>query len=221
MDNPIILALDGIERELAGQLAKRLQGKVWGCKVNDLFFGHGREILDELTGRIFLDVKVHDIPNTVANIMRRLAKLPAEIITVHASGGPQMVRAATQEAPGRIAAVTVPTALDEATCRRIFGVSAADQVRRLAEVAVEGGASYLVSSAHELSNLADINLIKIVPGIRPRWYAKPASDDQRRIVTPAEAIAAGANLLVIGRPILTAADPLEAVERTLEEIQQG
>jgi orotidine-5'-phosphate decarboxylase len=222
MENPIILALDGVSRDLALTVARRLSGKIWGFKLNDLYFAHGPEILAAFAkhGRVFLDAKFHDIPNTVANTVGRLAGQPADIITVHASGGPAMIRAAAQAAPDRIAAVTVMTAIDAQLCERVYNQQPNEQVRSLAEIAVEGEATYLVSSAHELHRVSDLNLVKIVPGIRPLWYSA-AGDDQRRVMTPVQAMEAGAQLLVIGRPILSSPDPIEAAERTIEEIERG
>jgi orotidine-5'-phosphate decarboxylase len=224
MDNPIIIALDGSERDAALALAAKLAGKVWGFKVNDLYFACGPEIIHALAehGNVFCDAKFHDIPNTVANAAGRIARTPAKIITVHASGGEAMLRAASEAAPGRIAAVTVLTSLDEAACRSLYGRRPAEQVRTLAELATAAGCSYLVASAHELANLEDLAPVKIVPGIRPAWYSPPSrTDDQRRVMTPAQAIASGAGLIVMGRPVLRAADPVEAVERTLAEIRAG
>ncbi len=224
MDNPIIVALDAMEAEAALEMAERLAGRVWGFKVNDLYFAEGPRILHSLAehGNVFCDAKFHDIPNTVTNTVGRIAKTPATVITVHASGGEAMLRAACEAAPGRVAAITVLTSLDESDCRALYGRTPADQVRMLAEFATSAGCGYIVSSAHELDRLADLSPVKIVPGIRPSWYAPASgSDDQRRVMRPAEAIAAGAGLLVMGRPILRAADPVEAAERTLEEIRAG
>ena len=232
--NPIIVALDGKDYEETLKIAGQLKGHVGLFKLNDLFFGEGMDVVQEIEqdyGPVMLDVKLHDIPNTVGNITERFSRVTdAQIVTVHASGGPDMIRAAVKNLPGRIAAVTVLTSIDQHNADRVFGRGVATQVTELVTVAVDGGASYIVCSPHELS-LAVFDpsfkafmsrgseLKKIVPGIRPLWFQDKG--DQKRTATPVEAIEAGADYLVMGRAILNADDPAEAADRTLEEIKKG
>lgn len=231
--NPIIVALDGKGYDESLEIAERLRGRVAAFKVNDLFFDMGVAIVQELEqfGPVMLDAKLHDIPNTVGNTAKRFAgTVDATIITVHASGGPDMIRAAVEHLPGRIAAVTVLTSLDVHNVHRVFGRLPEIEVTELVKIAVDGGASYIVCSPKELGLSVfredfkefmgrGSELKKIVPGIRPLWFQEKG--DQKRTATPAEAMEAGADFLVMGRAILGADDPVEAIERTLEEIRKG
>ena len=176
----------------AFKIAKKLSGKVWGFKVNDLLYDPSFKIKNlKKFGRVFADVKLYDIPNTVANSVRQLSRQGVDIITVHASGGIEMMRAAKQVArKSKIIAVTVLTS---------FKGEHGKEVLKLAKDARGAGVDGIVCSAHELKYLKNIKLLRIVPGIRPSWYGK--KDDQRRSATPEEAIALGADYLVIGRPI--------------------
>ncbi len=220
MDNPIIVAMDGMTLDAAQEMAQKLERWVWGFKFNDLFFERGMQIGADFEQKTFMiDAKFHDIPNTVANATKKLAGWGAEIVTVHASGGVEMIEAAVENLPGKVAAVTVLTSLDAAQCYHIYGCSPKEKVLQLARKAVLGGASFTVCSALELQYLSEIDLPKIVPGIRPLWYQE--ADDQARKMTPVEAMEAGAGFLVMGRPILRADDPVEAAQRTLEEIKKG
>ncbi len=218
MDSPIIVALDKLDKKTALALADKLKGLVWGFKVNDLFFEQGAQILRELKefGNVMCDGKFHDIPNTAENSLEKL-KEHADIFTVHATAGKAPVSAACATAPGKIAAVTVLTSLSEEECVAIYGVTPEVAVPKFANMACGWGATYMVSSGQELDRVSDIKLKKIVPGIRPAWHTK--ADDQKRVVTPAEAIQKGANLLVIGRPIVQAKDPAYAAQQTWDEIQ--
>lgn len=165
---------------------------------------------------VFLDLKLHDIPNTVAGAVRALLPLQAAMLTVHAAGGAAMVAAAVEAAasvarPPKILAVTVLTSLDAAALSAT-GVAGGpvQQVLRLARLALEAGADGLVCSAHEISRLRDAfgaGPVLVVPGIRPPGAAL---GDQARVMTPAQAVVAGADYIVVGRPISGAADPAEA-----------
>jgi orotidine-5'-phosphate decarboxylase len=221
VDNPIIVAMDGLRTDEVEPLVEKLRDHVWGFKFNDLFFRHGLSLLPRFpTDRIMLDAKLHDIPNTVANTTEPMKQYPAiHILTVHASGGREMIAAAAANLPEKIAAVTVLTSLHENQCKEIFCQTPGVHVGTLAEIAFEGGASHMVCSPLELELVQDIGLKKIVPGIRPVWHTTP--DDQKRVATPAAAVEAGANFLVIGRPILQADDPVEAAQKTLDEIKAG
>ena len=184
-------------------------------------------------GRVFLDLKWHDIPNTVAGACRAVAAQGVWMVNVHAADGERMLAAAREaldkaQEPGTarplLIAVTVLTSLDDADlpATGVLG-SAAEQVERLAALAQRGGADGLVTSGHEVASLharwPRFNLV--VPGVRPRWLtasgAAPAAD-QRRIATPAAALAAGASHVVIARPIITHPDPQEAVRLIEQEV---
>ncbi|TET39584.1 MAG: orotidine-5'-phosphate decarboxylase [Planctomycetota bacterium] len=219
----IIIALDGMLPDDAMMFAQRVSGHVWGFKMNDLFFRDGAAVLPEFRklGGVFCDAKFHDIPNTVANSVSMLVEEgAADLATVHASGGPDMIKAAVRAADGKlkIIAVTALTSLDDATAKAIYGVDAGATVRKLAQIAADGGADGIVCSPHELAEVRSIfpGLETVVPGIRPAWYGK--ADDQSRAATPADAASAGATYLVIGRPVTGADDPIEALEKISAEI---
>ncbi|MGE3853167.1 MAG: orotidine-5'-phosphate decarboxylase [Planctomycetota bacterium] len=235
-DNPLIIALDGLDVSRAEALIRLLTPHVWGFKFNDAL--HDRE-LDTLyaaagdEARLFIDCKLHDIPNTVANTIRRIcARRIPQLITVHASGGPAMmsaaVRAADEASNGRTAvlAVTVLTSLDDETCRAVYGALPPGQVSTLAQIAALSGCHGMVCSPHELNIARRVGLRAVVPGIRPAWYQDHdgnghRGDDQSRVATARSAMADGATSLVIGRPIVHAPDPLHAVQRTLDEIRHA
>lgn len=223
VEKRVIIPLDGMTKEQALELAALLQGAVWGFKVNDLLLECGVAVISELKrfGRVFADAKLHDIPNTVANGAKRLGAAGADLITVHASGGKAMVRAAVEAAPNAgILAVTVLTSLSSEDSVQLFGRDARQAVLDFACSAQESGARGIVCSPHELEALATSqelrNLIRVVPGVRPSWYGR--SDDQKRTKTPGEAVASGADLLVIGRPISGHPNPLEAARLVQDEI---
>lgn len=168
---------------------------------------------------IFLDLKLHDIPATVAGAARAVAPLAPTYLTVHASGGPQMVRAAVEALPDtRVTAVTLLTSLDQASARELgISGSPSDIVARWAATAVDAGARALVCSPHEVTRLRSIvpsEVHLITPGIRP---AGASAHDQRRASTPAQALADGSDLLVIGRPITGEPDPRAAAIAIAEE----
>lgn len=220
---PICLPLDGITRQEALALAERLAGQIWGFKVNDLLASEGAGILTTLKkyGNVFADAKLHDIPNTVANSVKVYVDAGADIITVHASGGPKMVAQAVEAAPGvTIAAVTILTSLSPEMAQMIYGKQLEDCFMQLARVSVEAGAQAIVCSPKELERISTSPLFAdtfvITPGIRPRWHG--GADDQKRTMPPADALEAGSSLLVIGRPITQAPDPLEAVNRIRVEL---
>ena len=211
-ESPIIIALDGISRKEALAIANTLKGLVWGFKINDLLFDD-IEIIKKLKkfGRVFADAKLHDIPNTVANGVTRLSKAGADIITVHASGGIEMMKAANKVAgPSKIMAVTVLTSRKG---------NMRNAVLKLAQEAQSAHLNGIICSARELKYLSHVKLLKIVPGIRPTWYT--SRDDQDRTGTPKEAILAGADLLIIGRPITKAKDPMKAIKKIIAEIENA
>ena len=224
----LIVALDFPSVAQALALVDRLDGRCVWFKVGlELYLGGGRSILDILVQRdfkVFLDLKLHDIPNTVAGAVRALASSGASLLTLHAAGGPAMLAAAAEAAAAapagpKLLAVTVLTSVDAAELARI-GVPAppAEQVARLARIAVAAGIGGLVCSPAEAAllrrELGESPLL-VVPGVRP---AGAPLGDQRRVATPAEAIHAGASMLVVGRPITGAANPQTACESILNEI---
>ena len=224
MDNPIIVALDGLTSEEAKEKSKQLQGAVWGFKFNDLLYTRsGIDAIFNISahGNIMIDPKLHDITNTVKNSCNHLrdALVNVNILTVHASGGPDMIKVAAHIFPNEIAAVTVLTSISSHLCLSLFNKGINELVADLANEAQASGASYIVCSPLELESLANITVPKIVPGIRPLWYQQ--KDDQARKATPVEAIEKGAKFLVMGRPILNDSDPVAAVQRTLDEIRKG
>ncbi len=232
MQNRILVALDTTDIATATAQARALRGKTAGLKLGlEFFTANGPAGIREVAatgGPLFLDLKLHDIPNTVAGAGRAAVALAPFLMTVHCAGGPAMLRAAT-DAAGEAAAktgtkrpqiigVTVLTSLADADLDAVGqAVPVADQVRRLAALARSCGLDGLVCSPHEIAALradcgADFTLV--VPGIRPAWAA---AGDQKRIMTPAEAVRLGASYLVIGRPITAAADPAGAAGRIADE----
>ncbi|WP_150254773.1 orotidine-5'-phosphate decarboxylase [Nocardiopsis deserti] len=211
---PIAVALDARDLETAATWASAVAPHVSTVKVGlELYLRYGPDVVSAVRGAsrlgVFLDLKLHDIPATVAGAARSVAGLRPSILTVHAGGGADMVRAAVEAAPEtRIAAVTVLTSMDEEDLEQVGLLGPArDAVRRLAVLAVGAGARALVCSPQEVALLRsevgpDITLI--TPGVRP---AGADRGDQSRVATPEEAVAAGADLLVIGRPITRAPDP--------------
>jgi orotidine-5'-phosphate decarboxylase len=211
---PIAVALDAPSLDTAARWANLVTPHVSTVKIGlELYLRYGPEAVASVRGAsnvaVFLDLKLNDIPATVAGAARSVGRLRPELLTVHAVGGMAAVRAAVEAAPDtKIVAVTVLTSLGDADLERL-GVAGpvGDAVRRLATLAVEAGARGLVCSPREVAAVRtevgpDITLI--TPGVRP---AGSEANDQARIATPEEALRAGADLLVIGRPITGAADP--------------
>jgi orotidine-5'-phosphate decarboxylase len=219
--NPICAALDVPDPQAAQRLAERLAGHVGLFKVGlELFVAHGREAVDAVRRSglpIFLDLKLHDIPQTVESAARAVAGLGVEYVTVHASGGAEMIRAARRALPRtKLLAVTALTSLGPEDFDAI-GL-ARDAVQRLARLALGAGADGVVCSPQEVAALRDAlgrGPLLVVPGIRP---AGAAAGDQRRTGTPAEAVRAGASILVIGRPLRDAPDPAAAADAIAREI---
>jgi orotidine-5'-phosphate decarboxylase len=214
--NPVFVGLDTPDAEHAEALARQVAPHVGGLKLGlEFFMANGPQGVRRLGAiglPIFLDVKLHDIPNTVAGALRALAGLELAIVNVHAGGGLAMLHAAREACPAgtKLVAVSVLTSLDEAdlSAMGVFG-NPATQVHRLAVLAREAGLDGLVCSAHEVAALnADwADALLVVPGLRP---AGSEAGDQKRVMTPAAARAAGAGVLVIGRPITAATDPAAA-----------
>jgi orotidine-5'-phosphate decarboxylase len=211
---PIAVALDAPDLETAARWAGLVTPHVSTLKIGlELYLRYGPEVVASVRGasgvQIFLDLKLHDIPATVAAAARAVARLRPAMLTVHAAAGPAAIEAAVQAAPGaRIVAVTVLTSLAESDLDRIgLAGPASAAVRRLAVLAVEAGAGGLVCSPQEVAEVRSEvgqDIMLITPGVRP---AGADVNDQARVATPVEALRAGADLLVIGRPITGAADP--------------
>jgi orotidine-5'-phosphate decarboxylase len=224
----LIVALDFAEAKSALDLVDRLEGATHWFKVGlELYVAAGNVLIAGLQRRglsVFLDLKFHDIPNTVAAAVRSVAGLGVDMLTVHAAGGPAMLSAAVEAAQETVGgpallAVTVLTSMDAAQLEAT-GVSAGTtlQVEKLATMAMGCGVRGLVCSAAEVTNLRSrlgSEPLLVIPGIRP---VGAASGDQRRIATPADAIASGASYLVVGRPITRAADPGAAARAILAEM---
>lgn len=233
----IFCALDTTDIERAKAWAGALS-PACGLKLGLEFFNaHGpqgvRDVLSVVPGAIvFLDLKYHDIPNTVAGAVRAAVSLRPAYFNVHASGGAEMMRAALDAAKEegarlgcaapKLLAVTVLTSLDDAGLERVGQAGpATDQVRRLAALAQESGLDGVVCSAHEIAALRTAcgpDFVLMVPGIRP---AGAQVGDQKRVMTPAAAMQAGASHLVIGRPITGVADPAEAARAILQSIRES
>ena len=230
MDPRLIVALDYPSAPPALALADRLQGLCRWFKVGlELFVAEGPSIVRELRQRdfsVFLDLKLHDIPNTVAGAVRSVAAIGAEFLTVHAAGGPAMLEAAAEAASSvpnapQLLAVTVLTSMDQLELAAIgIDHSPENQVLRLANTASAAGINGFVASAEEAASLRHRfpAAALVIPGIRP---AGSAIADQKRIASPAAALAAGASFLVIGRPITQAPDPAAATRAILEEMRSA
>jgi orotidine-5'-phosphate decarboxylase len=222
----IIVALDVPSKKDALGLVEQLRGQISFFKIGlQLYTAEGPEIARAVlsTGaKVWLDLKLYDIPNTVARAVESAGSLGVQMLTIHLSGGQEMIRAATSARKGSmsILGVTVLTSATDETLREI-GISnqADDQVLRLAKLGVENGIDGVVASPHEIKRLRSEfgeKIIIAVQGIRPTW-AK--ADDQKRFTTPREALDAGATYIGIGRPITKHANPSEAVQKILAELR--
>ncbi|MDR7103475.1 orotidine-5'-phosphate decarboxylase [Croceicoccus sp. BE223] len=229
MSNPIFVAVDVPRLDAARALAEKVKGHVGGLKLGmEFFYAHGHHGVMEMAHvglPIFLDLKLHDIPNTVAGAMQSIHVLEPAIVTVHASGGRAMMEDAKAAAgeKTRVVAVTVLTSLDQNDLARTgVGGTSHDQVMRLAELAEAAGLDGIVCSGHEVGAVRKQwkNGYFVVPGLRPAGSTTNTSfgGDQKRVVTPRQARDDGASVLVVGRPITKAEDPLaaaRAIEATL------
>jgi orotidine-5'-phosphate decarboxylase len=226
--NPIFCALDTGDADAAAVLAGALKGNVGGIKLGlEFFLANGPAGVKRVAAGmpLFLDLKLHDIPNTVAGAMRSIAPLGVTMTTIHASGGAAMMKAAVdaaRESATRpwLLGVTILTSLDEDSLPAIgFGGTVSDSVKRLAALAQASGLDGAVCSPHEVATLraqCGAGFKLVVPGIRP---AGTDAGDQRRVMTPKQALAAGADVLVIGRPITGASDPAAAARAIAAELR--
>jgi orotidine-5'-phosphate decarboxylase len=218
MTNPVYLALDLPQLETALELARRVRAYVGGIKLGlEFFCAHGHHGVHEVAKLglpIFLDLKLHDIPNTVAAAMQAIHVLEPAIVTIHGSGGRAMMEDAKAAAANgtRVVAVTMLTSLDDGDLKQTgIGGSAHDQVMRIADLARSAGLDGVVCSGHEVAAVHALwkDGYLVVPGLRP---AGASLGDQKRAVTPQAAREAGASVLVIGRPITRADDPVAAAK---------
>jgi orotidine-5'-phosphate decarboxylase len=225
--NPIFVAIDTGELDRAIPLIQAVRAHAGGVKLGLEFFAalgpEGVRRIGELRIPIFLDLKLHDIPNTVARALEALAPLEPAIVTVHAAGGRAMLEAARAAAPAatKLVAVTVLTSLDQDDLAAAgVGGSPAEQVERLARLARESGIDGIVCSGAEVAaaRAAWPDGFFVVPGVRP---AGGEAGDQKRVVTPARAIEDGASVLVIGRPITGAPDPRQAIMDIAASLSQS
>jgi orotidine-5'-phosphate decarboxylase len=224
----LIVALDFPSAEAAMDMVDQLQGTCRWFKVGmELYYAAGNSVIERLHERgfeVFLDLKLHDIPNTVAGAVRSVTGVGASLLTIHAGGGERMMRAAAEAASApnapRLLAITVLTSIDtaELSAVGVTGTPAA-QVLRLARLAQTTGIDGLVCSAEEVAAVREAMgpaALLVTPGIRP---AAADVGDQSRVATPAQAIARGASMLVVGRPITQAADPAKAALAILAEMR--
>ena len=233
-DDRIITALDVHSLDDMKKLVETLGDSVSFYKVGlELFYSAGPDAVRYLKDQgkhVFLDLKVHDIPNTVAQSIRALTRLGADLMTLHGTGGRAMMEAAAEavrdeaaklniERP-RLLAVTVLTSIDEDAWKEIGGkYSIAESVKNLAKLAKEAGIDGTVSSPYEAKEIREMNgpdFLIVTPGIRPTFAV---ANDQKRFTTPSQALRDGASHLVIGRPITKAADPMEAAPTIVADIQ--
>jgi orotidine-5'-phosphate decarboxylase len=221
----LIVALDFPTQSKALALVSALSGSVSIYKIGlQLYTAEGPEIVRDVaaTGaKVFLDLKLHDIPNTVAKAVAAVGELGVQMLTVHLSGGRAMLEAAVEAKSPNLSllGVTVLTSATPETLRET-GVNSEieEQVLRLAKLGKKSGIDGLISSPHEVGILRErlgYQMTLVTPGIRPSWAV---ANDQKRFTTPNEALKSGADYLVIGRPITADPDPLAAIERLLEEI---
>ncbi|MGB4288842.1 MAG: orotidine-5'-phosphate decarboxylase [Tepidanaerobacteraceae bacterium] len=221
----VIIALDTTDEQKALELVKLLKHKVSVFKVGlELFCSQGPEIVNKINDlgcKVFLDLKFHDIPNTVAGAARAALSTGAFMFNVHASGGREMMRKVREmidaaELPEKpiVIAVTVLTSLDESDLNDInISKSPLEQVKTLALLTKESGLDGVVASPREITAIREVagqDFVIVTPGVRPAWAQ---AGDQKRIMTPAEALDAGASYIVVGRPGTAAPDPVEAIDK--------
>jgi orotidine-5'-phosphate decarboxylase len=222
----LIVAIDRSSRDEILRLADALHGAAGILKIGlQAFAANGPLIVREVMARglkVFLDLKIHDIPNTARHAVAEAVSLSATMVTVHASGGEAMLRASMKAAEGggtTVLGVTILTSLDDTELHRIgFSGTALEAAVRLAKLAQESGLRGVVASPHEVAAIREAcgsEMRIVVPGIRPEGSE---AGDQRRTTTPAAAIAAGADYIVVGRPITDASDPRAAALSLVESL---
>ena len=216
----IIVAIDETNYERASEVIESLDPKKCMVKIGSVAFNAiGHKVIRfaaEKGFEIFLDLKLHDIPNTVKKSIKGLSSLPIKMLTIHTSGGKDMMKAAMEAASGtqiKVFGVTALTSLNDDDTNQIFQRSTSEQVNAMLDLAEEAGIDGVVCSPHELELVSKRNLLSITPGIR----LQESNDDQKRVMTPREATDLGADYLVIGRPITASKD----IKKSLNEIYQS
>jgi len=236
MRERLIVALDVDTLDQARDFVQRLAGEVGLFKVGKQLFTHAGpqavQLIQQLGGEIFLDLKFHDIPNTVAKAAIEATRLGVKMFNVHASGSLEMMRTTVKEVERVCRAqklrrpimlgVTVLTSLNQEDLQRVGVVhKVADQVVRLALLTKEAGMEGVVASPHEVADIRAAcgpSFVIVTPGIR---LAESNRDDQQRVMTPLEAVRAGVDYIVVGRPILEAGDPVSAARAIVADMEQG
>jgi orotidine-5'-phosphate decarboxylase len=228
----VCVALDHSDRDWITSTARRLAPSGAWLKLGlEAFCAHGPDLVREVVaagGPLFLDLKLHDIPNTVGRAAANCARTGVAMLNVHAAGGAEMLAAAVRGAadgaagaPPKVLAVTLLTSLDSTALQALgLQTTVESTVVEWARLAREAGLDGVVASAREapaVRSACGDDFLIVTPGIRPAWAG--GADDQRRTVTPAEARRLGADLLVVGRPVTSADDPLAALERVMDEVR--
>ncbi len=233
--NPIILALDKPNISEALEVIADVGNNVGAYKIGFEFFVSGGieaiRAIQEFKAKIFLDLKFHDIPNTVASASKAAVRLGVDFFNIHAAGGYSMMKASVDAvleessalgcAPPKVLAVTVLTSFDESTLQADTKTSVPlrDMVKHYATQAASAGVDGVIASPQEIRLIREVagpDFLVITPGVRPAWTVK---NDQKRVMTPAEAISEGADYLVIGRPIHSAKNPKSAAQKILAELE--
>lgn len=212
----LIIALDTDDFNLVKKLSAFFDPKLCLMKVGlQLYIAHGKEVLDYLSEQgfeIFLDLKLHDIPNTVAKAIKEIQKFNIKMTTIHSQGGVEMINAALDQSNDiKILAVSLLTSLDKQDVSRLYDNDFEKQFEMLLKVITDTKTHGIVCSSHELVKISDNNLIKVVPGIRN----VDVSDDQKRIMSSKAAYENGADFIVVGRPIINSENPSEEYKKYL------
>ena len=212
----LIIALDTDDLNLVKKLSAFFDPKVCLMKVGlQLYIAHGKEVLEYLSEQgfeIFLDLKLHDIPNTVAKAIKEIQKFNIKMTTIHSQGGVEMINAALDQSNDiKILAVSLLTSLDRQDVSRLYDNDFEKQFDMLLKVITDTNTHGIVCSSHELVKISDNNLIKVVPGIRN----DDVSDDQKRIMSSKAAYENGADFIVVGRPIINSENPSEEYKKYL------
>ena len=212
----LIIALDTDDLNLVKKLSAFFDPKVCLMKVGlQLYIAHGKEVLEYLSEQgfeIFLDLKLHDIPNTVAKAIKEIQKFNIKMTTIHSQGGVEMINAALDQSNDiKILAVSLLTSLDKQDVSRLYDNDFEKQFEMLLKVITDTNTHGIVCSSHELVKISDNNLIKVVPGIRN----DDVSDDQKRIMSSKAAYENGADFIVVGRPIINSENPSKEYKKYL------
>lgn len=237
LSDKVIVALDVATFDEAFALLGQLSdGATWFKVGNQLFTSVGPDIVREIKGRgkkLFLDLKFHDIPNTVARASEAATELGVDMFNIHVSGGMKMMRDAAEAVKSKafelgiekpiVLGVTILTSIDAPTLEEIFGSvkSLQEQIVYMAKLAQSAGLDGVVASPQEIRPIRKAcgdDFVIVTPGVRPKWASV---DDQKRIMTPSEAVRAGVSHMVIGRPIRQASEPAKALERILQELAES